>query len=135
MALVICLLVGIAAHSPAQLPKSAAPPANAEPAAPIDPLGRETPRSSFMGLLKYEDRRDFATAARYLQPTPGRDTNLAQRAEELLALQPRFKGNIGLLSDDPKGTVEGGLPPGEVRAGTLSIYPAQFQPLRRRSPT
>ena len=74
-----------------------------------------------MGLLKYAEREDYETAARYLQPTPGQDTNLAQRAKEFQALQARFKGNIALLSDDPSGTVEAGLPPGQVRAGVLTV--------------
>jgi len=106
---------------PAQLPTSASPPAKAEPAAPIDPLGRETPRSAVQGLLKYGARRDFTTAARYLQLPPGQDTDLAQLAKEFQALHTRFKGDLALLSDDPNGTVEAGLPPGQVRAGVLEV--------------
>lgn len=93
----------------------------ATPTGPIDPLGRETPRRAMMGLLKYGTQQDFATAARYLQPTPGQDTDLVQRAKELQALYSRFKSNIALLSDDPSGTVDAGLAPGEVRAGVLEI--------------
>ena len=119
-ALAIVLLVSSGAYSLAQLPTTAASPqTKAEPTAPVDPLGRGTPRGAVMGLLLYEGRQDFATAARYLQPTSGRDTDLVQRAKELKALHSRFQSNIGLLSDDPNGTVEPGLPPGEVRAGVL----------------
>src|SRR5271170_549826 len=119
IALAIFLFLASSACSLAQLPK---PPAGtAEPAPTIDPLGRETPRSAVIGFLRYEERQDFTTAARYLQPAPGQDTNLVQRAKELQALHSRFTGNIGLLSDDPAGTVEGGLPPGQVRAGILSV--------------
>ncbi len=122
IALSIFLLVGAAAHSPAQVPTSATPPpAKAEPAAPIDPLGRKTPRSALMGLLKYETKQDFATAAQYLQPTRGRDTNLVQRAKELQELLSRFQGTVALLSDDPDGTVEAGLLPGQVRAGVFVV--------------
>jgi hypothetical protein len=74
-----------------------------------------------MGLLKYSEREDFATAARYLQLPPGQGTNLAQLAKEFQALHTRFKGDIALLSDDPNGTVEAGLPPGEERAGVFAI--------------
>jgi MscS family membrane protein len=134
VALDVLLFVGLTAQSPAQLAQPAAlPTSQAEPAAtpaaapaaiptppaPIDPLGRETPRSAMMGLLKYGTQQDFATAARYLQPTPGEDTDLAQRAEQLQALHSNFKISIVLLSDDPNGTVEAGLPPGEVHAGSL----------------
>jgi MscS family membrane protein len=122
IALSIFLLVGAAAHSPAQgLTSATPPPAKAEPAAPIDPFGRATPRSALMGLLKYETKQDFATAAHYLQPTRDRDTNLAQRAKELQELLPTFQGSVGLLSDDPDGTVETGLPPGQVRAGVFVV--------------
>ena len=121
VALAFVILVS-SANSPAQLPTSAAPPpAKTEPTAAIDPLGRQTPRSAMMGLLKYGESEDYETAARYLQPTPGQETNLAQRAKELQALQGKLKGDIALLSDDPNGTVEPGLPPGEVRAGVLTV--------------
>jgi MscS family membrane protein len=120
IALAIFLFSGPSALSPAQLPSSAAPPpTKAEPSAPIDPLGRETPRRAFMGLLKYGERGDLATAARYLQSVPGQGMDLVQLAKELHALRSKYKGDIALLSDDPNGTVETGLPPGEVRAGVL----------------
>ena len=120
--LAIFLLVTSGAYSLAQIPTPAAsPPPKAEPAAPVDPLGRGTPRGAVMGFLLYEGRQDFATAARYLQPTSGRDTDLVQRAKELKALHSKFQSNIGLLSDNPNGTVEPGLPPGEVRAGVFAI--------------
>jgi MscS family membrane protein len=121
VALVFVFVVSVP-NSPAQLPTpSPSPSAKAEPAAPIDPLGRTTPRGAVMGLLKCSESEDYETAARYLQPTPGEDTNLVQRAKELYALHGRFKGNIGLLSDDPNGSIEPGLPPGEVRAGVLAV--------------
>jgi MscS family membrane protein len=74
-----------------------------------------------MGFLKCTESQDLETAARYLQPTPGRDANLLERVKELQALHSRFKGNIALLSDDPEGTVQAGLPPGQVRAGSLTV--------------
>src|SRR5208337_3616012 len=117
----VFLFIGLAAHSPAQLPTSAAPPAKAEPAAPVDPLGRETPRRAVMSLLKYAERQDFATASRFLQPVPGQDIDLVQRAKELQGLRRWFKGDVDLLSDDPNGTVEAGLPPDEVRAGVFAV--------------
>ena len=44
-----------------------------------------------------------------------------QRVRELQALSSRYKGDIALLSDDPNGTVEAGLPLGEVRAGVFKV--------------
>jgi MscS family membrane protein len=96
-------------------------PAKAEAATPTDPLGRETPRGAMMGLLKCTEHEDYEAAARYLQPPPGRNPNLAQRARELQALHGNFTGGIGLLSDDPNGTIEAGLPPGQVRAGVVTV--------------
>ena len=121
IALSICLFAGPAAHSATQLSTSAASPAKAEAATPVDPLGRETPRRAVVGLLKYAESRDFATAARYLQPTPGENIDMVQSARELQALHTKFKGNIDLLSDEPNGSVEAGLPAGEVRAGVLKV--------------
>jgi MscS family membrane protein len=118
----VFIVVVLIANSLAQLPTSAAPPpAKPEQTTPIDPLGRETPRGAMMGLLEYSERDDYETAARYLQPTPGQDEDLPQRAKEIRALQGKLKGNIGLLSNNPNGTVEPGLPPGEVRAGALTV--------------
>ena len=64
-------------------------------------------------------RDDYATAARYLQPTPG--VNLIEAVKQALALRSYFEGDLVLLSDEPNGTVEAGLPPGEQRVGTLKV--------------
>jgi MscS family membrane protein len=117
--LAIFLFLSSAAYSPSQIP--APQTVKPGPTARIDPLGRETPRRAVMGLLKCSELQDFANAARYLQPTTDKDTNLVQRAKELQALHSRFRGDIALLSDDPDGSVEAGLPPGQVRAGVLVV--------------
>jgi MscS family membrane protein len=123
VALAICIWLGSVGHSSAQLPTSAAPPpTKAEATIPVDPLGRETPRSAIMGFLKSTEGEDYETAANYLQPTPEGQAKLQQRAQELLVLFRRgFKGNLGVLSDDATGTTEPGLPPGQVRAGVLKV--------------
>jgi MscS family membrane protein len=122
VALAISLFVVSSVHLAAQLPKSAVPqPSNAGPAARVDQLDRRTPCSAMMGALKYGQRQDFATAAHYLQSDPSQGTDLVQIARELHALRPNFKGDIDFLSDEPEGIVESGLPPGEVRAGVLTV--------------
>jgi MscS family membrane protein len=118
----VILFVALATRSEAQLATSAtsaSPKPESVPA--LDPLGRGTPRSAVMGLLKCAENKDSATAARYLQAPPGQEMNLEQRAKEFLALSSRFKSNIGWLSDDPKGSIEPGLPPGKVRAGVIEV--------------
>ena len=122
IAVAVFLLIGSVARSSAQLPTSQPPPAKTEPATPVDPLGRETPRRAVMSVLKYGERQDFATASFFLQPVPGQDIDLVQRAREIHALRHSFNGDIDLLSDDPNGTVEAGLPPGEVRAGVFTVH-------------
>jgi MscS family membrane protein len=121
IALAVLFLTGSALYSPAQLPKSTTPPAKAEPTAALDPLGRETPRGTVIGFLKYEQRGDHVTAARYLQLPPGQGPSLVDLVKEFRVLSPSFQSNINLLSDDPNGTVESGLPPGQVRAGVMTI--------------
>jgi len=74
-----------------------------------------------IGFSKYEGRGDYATAARYLQLPPGQNTDVAQLGKEIVALRRRFSGNIELLSDDPEGTVEPGLPPDHERAGVIEV--------------
>ena len=118
-AFAVLLLAGSAVSSPAQLPKVPTPEPKAEPAAPLDPLGRQTPRSSLLNLMKYEASGDYTTAARFLQLPPGE--NLAQLTKEFRVLNPNFQGSINLLSDDPNGSVEAGLPPGQVRAGVVTV--------------
>jgi MscS family membrane protein len=119
LALAIFLFVGPAGHSLAQLPKPAAAPL--EKAEPRDPLGRESPRSAFLGLLKYGESGDATIVARYLQPSRDGDTTLVERVRQLQALHSKFHGDIALLTDDPNGIVEAGLPPGQVRAGVFEV--------------
>jgi MscS family membrane protein len=121
VALAVSSFLGLAASSPAQLRKPSAPPPATTAPAPTDPLGRETPRSAMIGLLKYAEREDFTTAARYMQLPAKGNTDVLELARELQALRGTFDADIALLSDDPKGTVEAGLPPGQVRAGSINV--------------
>lgn len=109
----------LSVRSTAQIPKSASP--KAEPASPVDPLRRETPRSAVEGLLRCNEREDAACAARYLQPPLDQQVDMMETAREFQALHARYKGNIATLSDDPNGKVEEGLPPGQERAGVIKV--------------
>ena len=119
IAIAVLLFAGSHGSSSAQLPPSAAPPPAAKPAAPVDPLGRQTPRSSLMGFLKYQALGDYATAARFLQLSW--DQNPVELTKELRTLYPNFQSSINLLSDDPNGAVETGLSPGQVSAGVITV--------------
>src|SRR3974390_2308270 len=119
ISLAIFLFAGSSAITSAQLPKpAAAPPAKAES---TDPLHRETPRSALEAFLRHEERQDFATAARFLQAAPGQEATLPEIAREVRALHGRARVDMALVSDDPNGAVEAGLPPGQVRAGVLQV--------------
>ena len=72
-----------------------------------------------MDFMKYETSGDYATAARFLQLPPGE--NLVELTKEFRVLYPNFQGSINLVSDDPNGSVEAGLPPGQVRAGVIAV--------------
>ncbi|HEY5254496.1 MAG TPA: hypothetical protein VIJ53_07585, partial [Acidobacteriaceae bacterium] len=110
------------ASSFGQLLKSGAPGATSSQATQkADQLGRESPRSSMIGGLKAGERRDFATVALYLQQDPRHPVDLIRIARELSALRTYYKGNINLLSTNPEGEVEAGLPPGEVHAGVITV--------------
>jgi MscS family membrane protein len=105
-----------------QLLKSTTPAAaSPQQVQKVDQLGRESPRSSMIGGLKAGERRDFATVALYLQQNPRHPVDLIRIARELSALRTYYKGNINLLSTNPEGEVEVGLPPGEVHAGVITV--------------
>ena len=117
--LAVLLSLGSAVPSPAQLLKVPKQEPKAEPAEPVDPLGRQTPRSSLMNFMKYDTSGDYVTAARFLQLPPGE--NLSELTREFRVLYPNFQGSINLVSDDPNGSVEAGLAPGQERVGVLSV--------------
>jgi hypothetical protein len=54
-----------------------------------------------MGPAKVGDQENFEIAASYLQPTPGKDSDLTQRAKELQALHPKFESNIPMARLKP----------------------------------
>jgi MscS family membrane protein len=117
LTLAFCAVLSVC--SIAQITKSA--PAKAAPAATLDPLRRETPRSMIEGLLRCGERKDFACISRYLEPVPGLDVEPRELAREFQALHSRYKGSIATLSDEPEGRVEEGLPPGRERVGVVRI--------------
>jgi MscS family membrane protein len=74
-----------------------------------------------IGGLKAGQRRDFATLALYLQQNPRHPLDLIRIARQLSSLRNNFKGSVNLLSNDPEGDVEAGLPPGQVHAGVVTV--------------
>jgi MscS family membrane protein len=112
-----------------QIPGLTSSPASAasqQPAVPPDPLGRETPRGCLLGFIKATQDEKYEVAVRYFQP--GR-RHMAQEDEEELAEQllaimnQKFTGRLEVVSRDPQGQLDDGLPPNEekISAGDNSF--------------
>jgi len=102
------------------------PESDTEAAAPAaDPFGRETPRGTVTGLLGALAAQDYARAASFIQPTdedaaggPEQGAQLARQLEAALdaggTLAP-----FGVLSNEPGGRIDDGLPPDREQVGSL----------------
>ena len=120
-------------ESLAQILPSPAPAQNT-PAAPNDPLGRQTPNGTLFGFLQAAQARDYTTAVRYLQMSPARrDTQGEQIATQLkVDLDRAFVGSLRAISTNPEGTVQSGLPADREKIGTLSIDDTEVDVLLAR---
>ena len=121
---VILFAVGLASGArpaAAQAPQPAG--TQAAPAAPEDPLRRETPRSAFLGFVETSQRGSRSAAAEYLQwPRQKMPIGKEDAAEQLLfVLNHGFEGNLDRLSRDPGGNASDGLAPDRERAGTAVL--------------
>ncbi len=129
--IIILLMLAVLAGSGAALAQlealtspSAASGEN-KPAAPVDPLGRETPEGMVQGFIAAVAARDYEKAGRYLNltavPKNRRDTagpELARQLQKLLErggyLYARWQ-----LSDQPTGHADDGLAANLERFGTI----------------
>jgi MscS family membrane protein len=120
-------------ESLAQILPSPAPAQNT-PAAPTDPLGRQTPNGTLFGFLQATQAGDYTTAVQYLQMSPARrDTQGEQMATQLkVVLDRAFGGSLRTISTNPEGTVQPGLPSDRERIGTLSIDDTEVDVLLTR---
>lgn len=126
--LLFALLFCVPAHS--QIPglsvsQTAPAPAAAvkqEPAVPPDPLGlgRETPRGTLLGFIKAAQDERYNVAAQYFQAPINRRRRSEEDDEELAAqlltiLNQKFAGSLDLISRDPLGRLDDGLPADQER--------------------
>ena len=86
-----------------------------EDAAFMDNLGRDTPRSSFIGFLTLSERFDYATAAEYLDlrnlPRSAREFTSEELARQLdFVIKRGMKIDVSHLSKKVTGQVVDGLP-------------------------
>jgi MscS family membrane protein len=97
----------------------AAPPA-AQPEAPKDTLGRNTPRGTVLGFLSAARKGNTEMAALYLN-TPLRGGDSAVLANQLgVVLDRRLPAHINQISDKPEGSVPDPLRPDEDVVGTIT---------------
>ena len=137
--LLLAILLGFSApvlpQIPGLTPAQPAPVAQATPAVPPDPLGRETPRGMLLGFIKTAQEERYAVAVEYFQPQPARRRRSEQddqeRAAQLLTIfNQKFAGALELTSRDPLGHLDDGLPPDQERIvgalGTADKFPIQL---------
>jgi MscS family membrane protein len=101
-------LPGLSALQPAQVVKP-------DPAIPPDPLARETPRGALLGFIKAAQDEKYNIAVQYFQQPTGRRHRSEQDDEELAAqlltiFNQKFAGALDLVSHDPLGRLDDGLP-------------------------
>jgi len=91
-----------------------------EKAAPVDPLGRQTPNGTLFGFLQAVQAGNYLTAAQYLQLSPARRASQGEQlATELKAvLDGAFVGSLKAISTNPEGS---GLLPDREKVGTLYV--------------
>lgn len=111
----------------AQIPMAllqSAPPSQSVPSAPKDPRGRETPQSAVLNFVKYAQRGDYATAAKYLQFSTSKQSQQSEElARELLTLiNSSFRGSIATLSNVPAGSGVDSDDPNVEIAGKFVVH-------------
>lgn len=111
-----------AAQIPGLTSSAASTPAQSN-AAPADPLGRENPRGCVLGFLKAAQDENYQLAAEYFEPTKSRKRSAESDDEEIAAqlsaiLNQKFGGPLEMVSRDPQGRLDDGLPPDQERVSS-----------------
>jgi MscS family membrane protein len=94
-----------------------------EKPAPSDPLGRQTPNGTLFGFLQAMQAGNKQTATQYLQMSPARRASqgeqLATRLKGLL--DGAFVGSLKVISGNPEGSVQPGIPSDREKIGIFSV--------------
>jgi MscS family membrane protein len=106
------------------LTSTSSPTVSQQPAAPADPLGRETPRGCLLGFIKAAQDEKYSLAVQYFQPITSRkhtaEEDDEELAEQLLAiLNQKFNGPLDFVSRDPQGRLDDGLPPDQEQISSV----------------
>jgi MscS family membrane protein len=126
LALAILLAGGLAhATASAQTPPIPQPaqPAVSAPTVVDDPLGRETPRGSFLAFVAAAQTGNLGVAAEYLQwPRHSMPITKTEAAEQLrFVLNHGFEGSIDQLSRDPQGSLSDTQPSKREKVGAVVL--------------
>ena len=100
-----------------------AQPAISTPAVVDDPLGRDTPRGSFLGFVAAAQAGNLDVAAQYLQwPRHSMPITKTEAAEQFrFVLNHGFEGSIDRLSRDPQGSFSDTLPSTREKVGAAVL--------------
>ena len=116
-------------------PKTAA----VAPSGPVDELNRGTPRGAFKGFIVATRDGKFDVAANYLDlrnlprnMTPEQGPELARRLK--ISLDRALWVDVEIISDDPKGAPEEGLPPYRDLLGKIKTPERTVDILLQRVP-
>jgi len=130
-ALIVVLLAAVsplfeAQRTFGQIPTLTTPATNpaAQPAAPADPLKRETPRGCILGFVKAAGEERYEAAIQYFQPYTGRKHPSVEDDEELASqlftvMSVKFVGPLDFVSNNPLGRLDDGLPPNQEEIGGI----------------
>lgn len=94
-----------------------------EKAAPSDPLGRQTPNGTLFGFLQAMQAGNNQTATQYLQMSPARRASQGERLATQLKglLDGAFVGSLKVISGNPEGSVQPGIPSDREKIGIFSV--------------
>jgi MscS family membrane protein len=104
----------------------------AQPEAPKDTLGRNTPKGAVLGFLSAARKGDAQIAALYLN-TPLRGASAEDLARQLaVVLDRRLPARLNLLSDEPEGSLPDPLRPDVDIVGTITTANGDLDILMER---
>jgi len=118
-------LLGLTNSQPTPAPAPAA--TTQQPSVPPDALGRETPRGTLVGFLKAAQDERFNVAVQYFQPFVNRRRHSEEDDEEIASqllaiLNQKYGGALDLISRDPLGRLDDGLPTDQEKViGTVAF--------------
>jgi MscS family membrane protein len=117
---------------------SSQPAAPAQPATPPDALGRDNPRGCILGFIKAAQDERYNVAEQYFEPAPRQRRESEEEEKELVnqlltILNQKFAGALDLVSRDPLGHLDDGLPPDQekIRGVLAGAEPFPILLLRR----